>query len=405
MGRKFAFIIAAMIISLLLTFIFLEIFARLFLIAPPSVTVNNLINRSILNSMPIKSEAVQNGKVISKEDFRENLYLRTPTGDRLKGSVVGIVKNHALTNMEVEIRTNSLGFRYPELGEKKKEDYRILALGDSITLCDYCDEKDSYPFFLENYLRKMDVPSFKKKIFQVINGGVAGIDIQNEFAILVEAGLASKPDMVLVEIYLNDAYESPSLLVTRLPPLFEQSRFLRILFYHLSLLNTHYRFQSLQGNVEKILLAEARQFALSHKVTPTDGPHGFDTEEEFNSLIFKNFNDWGYAWSEDYLKRILDIVKLMRQTSQDYHFKLVTVFFPVSYQVQSKILKNEPQSKLSQAMTRLQIPHLDLLPFLREKYQRDGINVFFDHCHYKSEGNDFVAKTIADFLTARVIDQ
>ena len=49
-------------------------------------------------------------------------------------------------------------------------------------------------------------------------------------------------------------------------------------------------------------------------------------------------------------------------------------------------------------MQRLGIKHLDLLPVLRAKYQEDEVNVFYDHAHYRAEGNAFTADNISRFL-------
>ncbi len=54
-------------------------------------------------------------------------------------------------------------------------------------------------------------------------------------------------------------------------------------------------------------------------------------------------------------------------------------------------------------MTRLGVAHIDLLPVLREKYQRDGVNVYYDHCHYRPAGHEYFAKPVADFLLREVI--
>ena len=54
-------------------------------------------------------------------------------------------------------------------------------------------------------------------------------------------------------------------------------------------------------------------------------------------------------------------------------------------------------------MTELGLAHIDLLPLLREKYQRDGVNVFYDYCHYRPEGHAFFAEAVADFLLREVI--
>lgn len=88
----------------------------------------------------------------------------------------------------------------------------------------------------------------------------------------------------------------------------------------------------------------------------------------------------------------------MKEIAQSNHFKLAVLLLPVKYQVQSEYLSNEPQQRFAELMTRLDLPHLDLLPPLRQKYQEDKVDVYFDHCHYKTPGNEFIGKETGQFL-------
>ena len=46
--------------------------------------------------------------------------------------------------------------------------------------------------------------------------------------------------------------------------------------------------------------------------------------------------------------------------------------------------------------------HLDLLPLLREKVLRDGVDVYYDHCHYSPESHEYFANAVVDFLLREV---
>jgi hypothetical protein len=35
--------------------------------------------------------------------------------------------------------------------------------------------------------------------------------------------------------------------------------------------------------------------------------------------------------------------------------------------------------------------------------QRDGVNVYYDHWHYRSDGREYFAKAVADYLLREVI--
>jgi hypothetical protein len=129
-----------------------------------------------------------------------------------------------------------------------------------------------------------------------------------------------------------------------------------------------------------------------------DGASWKDTREGFNNEIVNAFGDWGYAWTDDAWTKMAKTVNLMEHVSEEHNFELIFVMFPVRHQVQSEILRDEPQKKFQAMMRRLGVKHFDLLPALRSKYQEDGVNIFYDHCHYRAEGNAFIAETVTRFL-------
>jgi hypothetical protein len=138
------------------------------------------------------------------------------------------------------------------------------------------------------------------------------------------------------------------------------------------------------------------EFASKNPVL--DGASWKDSQEGFNNEIVSAFGDWGYAWTDEAWTKIESTVKLLERVAEDHEIELIFVMFPVRQQVQSKILRDEPQKKFQAMMRRLGIKHLDLLPVLRSKYQEDEVNVFYDHCHYRAEGNAFIADTVSRFL-------
>jgi hypothetical protein len=79
------------------------------------------------------------------------------------------------------------------------------------------------------------------------------------------------------------------------------------------------------------------------------------------------------------------------------------LLLPVSYQVQSDLLMDEPQRVFERHMTGLGLAHLDLLLLLREKNQRDSVNVFYDYCHDRPVSYEYFAKTETDFPLREVI--
>src|SRR5262249_29177976 len=142
-------------------------------------------------------------------------------GIRLRPNLSVTIKNHLLSRQDVRIETNSLGLRSPELGEREPGEYRILVLGDSITLADYLDEEDSFPRILEKRLVASGHPRIR-----VINAGLPGANTRDEYYHYLELKDAVHPDLVLVAMYLNDAADSEKFYARTLRWPYSKSRLL-----------------------------------------------------------------------------------------------------------------------------------------------------------------------------------
>lgn len=319
----------------------------------------------------------------------EALFRETEAGGRMYPNVQVIVRKHQVSGRRVEIWTNSLGYRGDEVLAKTPRDFRILVLGDSITLADYAPQEETYPSRMEQRLKAYREAT---KRIQVINAGTAGLDLRSEFMILMETGLSTKPDIVVLGLYLNDAAPSFTLKATVLPPYVRWSRFLTFLVGRVDILHTLFR-----QRVREHDWKPARERFLAEHPATVEGDWR-ESETAFNQEIADTFFDWGYAWSEDAWARMGETLGLMKQVASDHDFELFVVLFPVRQQVQSRLLRDEPQRHFEDLTRALGLPHLDLLPALRDKFASDGQDLYFDHCHYRPEGDELIGRLIADWL-------
>ena len=394
--------LSVLLVSLLLCALLLEVLSRLLFEASPSVIIENLSDLEVTGRPLTERENVtlKDGRIFSKGVPDSGFYVHTPTGRRLRRGASGVITRHHLSKKDVEFSTNSLGYRDEEIGEKGDRDYRILVLGGSITLGDYVAADDTYPAFIERSLSEAGAPALEGRNVRVINAGVGAIDLQNEFAILMETGLSVDPDLVLVELYLNDAYHSPVLKIRRLSPALSWSHFLRVSSMWLDVFRDRYVYEG-TGLQDKDAIERARErFLATHSAAEGDW---HSSRDAFRSMIAERIGGLGYAWSDDFWQKIVPILELMKQVGDERGFRFAVLLFSVSYQVQSALVMDEPQRNFVRYMTDLGFAHLDLLPLLREKYQRDGVNVFYDHCHYRPESYECFAKTEADFPLREVI--
>ncbi len=102
----------------------------------------------------------------------------------------------------VPVRINSLGFRDRQEYslEKPKNTFRILVLGDSVTFGHGTLDDTTYPYLLDQQLKKWrpDVA------WEVWNLGVPGYNTGQELAYLEQIGPQADPDLVIVGFYPND---------------------------------------------------------------------------------------------------------------------------------------------------------------------------------------------------------
>jgi hypothetical protein len=393
--------LSVLLASFLVCALLLEVVSRLLFEAPPSVVIENLSDPGAARPLTEREGVtLKDGRIFVKGVPDSGFYVHTPTGRRLRRGASGVITRHHLSKKDVEFSTNSLGYRDEEIGEKGDSDYRILVLGDSITLGDYAAPDQTYPAYVERSLIAAGHPALEGRDVQVINAGVGAIDLQNEFAILMETGLSVEPDVVLVGLFLNDAYHSPVLKIRRLSPALSWSHFLRVASMWLDVSLDRYVYEGTGLRNEDAIERERERFLATHSVAKGDWR---SSEDAFHALIVERIGGWGYAWRGDFWQKIVPLLALMKQVGGERGFRLAVLLFPVSFQVQSELLVDEPQQEFDRHMTKLGVPHIDLLPLLREKYQRDGVNVFYDHCHYRPEGHEYFAKAVADFLLREVI--
>lgn len=98
------------------------------------------------------------------------------------------------------LRANSLGFREREIPPKTPGKYRIAVVGDSFAFGQGIEESERFSNLVEGFLG----PSY-----EVFNFGRPGNNMPEHLDVLAQA-LASQPDFVLLQLYVND-FETPDM--------------------------------------------------------------------------------------------------------------------------------------------------------------------------------------------------
>jgi hypothetical protein len=100
---------------------------------------------------------------------------------------------------QATVTINSLGLRGPELGELPEGGYRVLVLGDSLTVGFEVEYGQTFTAILEKQLaRELGVP------IQVVNAGVRGYGTDQEFLYYRDRGRNLDPDLVILVSTFND---------------------------------------------------------------------------------------------------------------------------------------------------------------------------------------------------------
>jgi len=398
--------IVALLGSVTLVFLVAEGLVRLFLPPPQTIEVRDLdVDGRLLAEYDEPLELTLEGKRGQPVTWGgRTLYVATRTGARLRANTVATIQNHRLSGLETIIRTNSLGYRNPEIGVKSRR--RVLFLGDSITLGDWLPEEETFVRRIEELSTRGPEP------LETINAGVGAIGLETELAILVETGLRVDPDVVVLGFYLNDAERSRGVYLVPTPRAIAWSWLARHAWRLGSIaLADPPEVESpvARKDEERAWRRELRQLPLDEQAWqdeirasfPPSGGNPLQSAGAFNRVIIESVGSWGRAWSSDAWERIEPLLFELKRQSVIHDFQLLIVAFPVRLQVEAEFTYDYPQRKLQAIAEALEVPFLDLLPILREENRKGEGALFYDQCHHTSSGNARIAEAIHGFVQSQ----
>ena len=290
------------------------------------------------------------------------------------------------------IRTNAIGLRDYEIGEKEATAFRILVLGDSFTFSAGTELVDTYAKVLERSLREVS----QRKV-EVINAGVEGYGPEHYLQFLKETSLAVEPDLVIVGFYVaNDVSD----------------RISRNHYIHDGYLRSKQSRFSLKHSVlyplNNVLEQRSHLFVLLR--TRLDyvlwrlGLRPYYFPEVFSRKYGEGLRErWAFT-----LRKLDRIAKITGDNDGD----IALVLIPTAYQVngelwgrylhvygidQNSVDLEKPQRILRRWGEKRRVPVLDLLPqFRREATNRD-LYYKIDR-HWNRHGNALAGHEIATFL-------
>jgi hypothetical protein len=359
--------------SLLFTLFLCEVGARLFL--PPQQTVR------VTDIRPESDEKFAKLDTHEESSINSVILFGGHRGARLRPNTRSQILNHTLSKRDVLIEVNSIGLRYPELGQKTKDEFRVLVLGDSVTLGDFVQEDET----LTRQLEKLTAGRSKRILF--INAGLPGVGTMEELYLYQEVRDRVQPDLVLVAMYLNDAQTAAGFYARAIPSPFSKSRFLGWAANRVQLIGkTFFREQGVQIDPKW-----RDGFRAGRNLHTGDM---FESKDAFDFEIYNAFMDFGLAWNPKSWEILDGIVASLQKETREKGSQLAILLFPVHIQVLGSYQDHYPQDRCRQLCARHGIPYLDPLPALRADWQAKKERLFYDHCHYTPYGYTVVSRNI-----------
>ena len=350
------------------------------LTVPPSKQIEATVEAKKESTNPTKEDSAE-GTIMPVMDWSGQ------HGVRLNPNMNVTIHGHPLSHEDVLLSTNSLGLRYRDLALEKGNEFRILNVGDSITLGDYVNESATIPYLLEKKL------SEKNPHIAVINAGLPGASTFDEFYHYEEIASSVKPDIVLVAMYLNDAQNSEKFYAKKLSFPFSESRLLSFIAERLHYLDikTSVVTEGIDPAWKETFRA-GRALKSGYMLSDRDG---FDFE------IYNASEDFGLAWSQKAWENLTTITDTFARAVKENNQMFLVYLLPIHMQVYANdaTLSIYPQEQFKKMCDTLHIRCFDTLPKLRTMAKNIPINeMYYDHCHYRKAGNDAVSQIVAEWV-------
>jgi lysophospholipase L1-like esterase len=372
--------------------------------APPRSGLKSLLGRLLLLAAATLTALVL-GELLCRYHFRKDLEaLRFSESDLYyyydslgyRHHIPGKVGHERMWNDQgkAEMSINALGFRGREIPVRKPEGaFRILFLGDSITLGGGVPEESIFVDRVGHALAAIPAPSY-----EVINAGVGGVGLMEEEQLLKAAGMEVQPDLVVLCWYLNDARPPagfPEEYVYRNPAIkwINEQEFLKrsylVGFVYDSIRRIIVNRQLHQMDKDDLMFQWTDAFVRGKWVRDPN---------EFERLINLARYDFGDAWNDGSVDWMGRKIRELREFSEERGARFVVVAFPAqpqAYALFDSPFIDKPQRELAEFCKAQGIPFFDLLPLLR---QRKSEPLYFDNCHFTPHGHAVVAGAILEFL-------
>jgi lysophospholipase L1-like esterase len=275
---------------------------------------------------------------------------------------------------------NSLGFRGPEVPKKPENEFRILALGDSMVYGQGVDEEHIMTARLQAMLDERRPECHVR----VVNMGVRAYQTNQELALFKKFGFQLHPDAVLLFFYLND-FDS-----TNIAKRYAQFK------------NVDWYMFDLGGKPEGEAL-EAWKFRqlMRHSSVIAHLYRSYVGLRARNDMEFRLLRGEEDPSLDQRIEEIGGYIHEFNELAKTHKFAFRLIAMIVAVQIGGQYPHARYQSELRKFSDRDGIPFLDMLPAFERDSQitRSRHQIPFDG-HPDTRGNEIMAETVADDLVS-----
>ena len=250
--------------------------------------------------------------------------------------------------MGVTVRTNADGFRDDEYPVAKGERWRIVFLGDSLTLGWGVEQEQTFEHLLETRLDAIQ-PT------EIINLGVGNYNTTQEVNLFIDKGMRYQPDQVVLFYFINDAEPVP-----------QKSRFPGL------------------GHSRMVTFYWSRLKALRARLSPGTG------FAEYYAALYRNGAS-GWTNSQAALLEL-------KQLSQAHGFALQVVLLPELHDLVDYPFRAEHRIVMD-FLSENGIAALDLAPLFADERDPHALWVSLDDAHPNARAHRSIADYSQNFLT------
>lgn len=258
--------------------------------------------------------------------------------------------NSSMKLMNVMVNINSDGLRNREYPVERDNKYRIIFLGDSLTLGWGVDENETFANILEEKLNSR-FPT------EIINFGIGNYNTEQEVNLFLEKGLKYKPDKVVLFYFINDAEVTPT-----------KSKWWFL------------------GYSELISFYWSRIHAIMDKNLPSNS-----FKDYYSALYVENQPGWITA-----KKSLLQLKEL----SQTEGFQLQVVLLPELHDTKNLIF-GDSYDKISRFLGKNNIDYINLGKLFENEKNEMELWVSYDDAHPNMVADKKIAEALTDFISKR----